>query len=107
MVNIKLISMDNKFNDLPYLQIIQNHTICQCAYETCIDFEKLIKYLKEFKIIDEYHYPYENFEYWFEVRLIPGLPKYSLAVTPKGELKLIEFCKWLRKKNGINIFLMR
>ncbi|MBK8700938.1 MAG: hypothetical protein IPN29_15920 [Saprospiraceae bacterium] len=35
--------MENKFNDLPYLQIIQNHTIYQFADEAGIDYDELIK----------------------------------------------------------------
>lgn len=104
MVNIKLIKMINKNTGLPYLQIFQNHTIYQFADETGMDYEKLIKYLKEFNIIGDDHYPYEEFEDWFEVRDISQFGIYLLAITSYGEIEIIKFCRRLKKDHGINIF---
>lgn len=65
----------------------------------------LLKQLREYGIIDDDHFPYEEFEEWFEVRTNnPWTDKCFLSVTPKGEVELLKFANMLKNEQGVEIF---
>lgn len=109
MGGTKRIQMEKSNNiDRGYFYLInfhENPTFSAYVKKNKIKRNTFFKYLREKNIIDDEHCPFEAFEDWFELRSKHPLTyKWSLSITPKGEVELLKFAHELKDEDGIDIF---
>lgn len=101
MVNIKLIKMTNNSNNV----ILDNPTMSYFVNFHKIRRNLLFRYLKEYQIINERHFPYNGSMDWFIVRNeVRRSFTYQLSLTPIGQVEILKFVDWLKDNEGINIY---